>query len=135
MNTLIQKASHHPNKAMILLIKSPNHHVISSSSLSSNTNKTISQIFGVFSEIMIKINEQDKFYGSSHTFLFTLEPEERAFLASGANQSFISCQRSKLQFGMGENGPGLCIKEDMSGESNYSDTFMNHPLQGDTNNK
>ncbi|KAM9315845.1 nuclear receptor coactivator 7 [Gastrophryne carolinensis] len=85
------------------------------------------QVFGAYATHPFR--PSDHYYGTGETFLFTFNPEFKAFKWSGDNSYFINGDIASLQLGGGGGLFGLWLDSDLyHGRSNPCTTFNNDLL-------
>eukprot|EP01095_Lingulamoeba_sp_RSL-Kostka_P002749 TRINITY_DN1366_c1_g3_i1.p1 TRINITY_DN1366_c1_g3~~TRINITY_DN1366_c1_g3_i1.p1 ORF type:complete len:206 (+),score=61.11 TRINITY_DN1366_c1_g3_i1:31-618(+) len=74
--------------------------------------------------------QNNNYYGSDESFLFSLSPKKKIYKSTKKNNYYIHCSNDSISFGTGGNGPGiwLDIIDFEHGSSNKSDTYDNEPL-------
>ncbi|XP_071997707.1 nuclear receptor coactivator 7 isoform X2 [Engystomops pustulosus] len=82
------------------------------------------QVFGAYATHPFRLS--DHYYGTGETFLFTFNPDFKAFKWSGENSYFINGDTTSLELGGGGGGFGLWLDSDLyHGRSNPCSTFNN----------
>ncbi|XP_056422455.1 nuclear receptor coactivator 7 isoform X3 [Hyla sarda] len=85
------------------------------------------QVFGAYATHPFRLS--DHYYGTGETFLFTFNPDFKAFKWSGDNSYFINGDTTSLQLGGGGGRFGLWLDSDLyHGHSNPCSTFNNDIL-------
>ncbi|XP_044145420.1 nuclear receptor coactivator 7 isoform X2 [Bufo gargarizans] len=85
------------------------------------------QVFGAYATHPFRIS--DHYYGTGETFLFTFNPDFKAFKWSGENSYFINGDTTSLELGGGGGRSGLWLDCDLyHGRSNPCATFNNDIL-------
>ncbi|XP_073431861.1 nuclear receptor coactivator 7 isoform X2 [Dendrobates tinctorius] len=85
------------------------------------------QVFGAYATHPFRLS--DHYYGTGETFLFTFNPDFKAFKWSGDNSYFINGDTTSLELGGGGGGFGLWLDSDLyHGRSNTCSTFNNEIL-------
>ncbi|XP_073532125.1 nuclear receptor coactivator 7 isoform X3 [Phyllobates terribilis] len=85
------------------------------------------QVFGAYATHPFRLS--DHYYGTGETFLFTFNPDFKAFKWSGENSYFINGDTTSLELGGGGGGFGLWLDSDLyHGRSNTCSTFNNDIL-------
>ncbi|XP_063773354.1 nuclear receptor coactivator 7 isoform X5 [Pseudophryne corroboree] len=86
-----------------------------------------SQVFGTYATHPFRLS--DHYYGTGETFLFTFNPDFKAFKWSGENSYFINGDITSLELGGGGGRFGLWLDSDLyHGRSNSCSTFNNDIL-------
>ncbi|XP_075059119.1 nuclear receptor coactivator 7 isoform X2 [Mixophyes fleayi] len=86
-----------------------------------------SQVFGTYATHPFRLS--DHYYGTGETFLFTFNPDFKAFKWSGENSYFINGDIGSLEVGGGGGRFGLWLDSDLyHGRSNSCSTFNNDIL-------
>ncbi|XP_040285034.1 nuclear receptor coactivator 7 isoform X2 [Bufo bufo] len=85
------------------------------------------QVFGAYATHPFRIS--DHYYGTGETFLFTFNPDFKAFKWSGENSYFINGDTTSFELGGGGGRSGLWLDCDLyHGRSNPCATFNNDIL-------
>ncbi|XP_070691646.1 nuclear receptor coactivator 7 isoform X2 [Pempheris klunzingeri] len=85
------------------------------------------KVFGAFSSDPFKVSKYC--YGTGETFLFSFNPDFKAYRWSGENSYFVSGNLESLQIGGGGGGFGLWLDADLYHGSSFScPTFHNASL-------
>ncbi|XP_019946536.2 TLD domain-containing protein 2 [Paralichthys olivaceus] len=85
------------------------------------------KVFGAFSTHPFRVSKYC--YGTGETFLFSYNPDFKAYRWSGENSYFVSGKLESLQIGGGGDGFALWLDSDLyRGSSFSSPTFHNEPL-------
>ncbi|XP_069830992.1 nuclear receptor coactivator 7 isoform X2 [Dendropsophus ebraccatus] len=85
------------------------------------------QVFGAYATHPFRLS--DHYYGTGETFLFTFNPDFKAFKWSGENSYFINGDTTSLELGGGGGRFGLWLDSDLyHGRSNHCSTFNNDIL-------
>jgi len=86
--------------------------------------------FGAYCSESFRSNDQN-FYGTGETFLFTFYKGERIHIypSTGENEFFIYSDLTQLCFGCSDSNFSLCISNEfLKGYSKFTTTFKNQPL-------
>ncbi|CAD8063607.1 unnamed protein product [Paramecium sonneborni] len=71
---------------------------------------------------------KNKYVGSSETFLFTLQPEERKYNPTSGNSDYMMCALDYLAFGSGKSGPAFQIDSELNKGFTYQSDTYDNPL-------